>query len=95
MLRLTEIRLPLNHTEGSLKLAILERLGIPAEDLLGYSIARSGHDARKPKAIVAVYTLDVEIKGEAAVLQRFAHDPHCMTHAGYRISLRCTGTRRS
>jgi uncharacterized FAD-dependent dehydrogenase len=78
MLRLTEIRLPLNHTEGSLKLAVLERLGIPAEDLLGYSIARSGHDARKPKAIVAVYTLDVEIKGEAAVLQRFAHDPHCI-----------------
>lgn len=78
MLRLTEIRLPLNHTEGSLKLAILERLGIPAEDLLGYSIARSGHDARKPKAIVAVYTLDVEIRGEAAVLRRFAHDPHCI-----------------
>ncbi|MGB5539287.1 MAG: NAD(P)/FAD-dependent oxidoreductase [Gammaproteobacteria bacterium] len=77
MLRLTEIRLPLNHTEGSLKLAILERLGIPAGDLLGYSIARSGHDARKPKAIVAVYTMDVEIRGEAAVLQRFAHDPHC------------------
>ena len=70
MLRLTEIRLPLDHPEGALRVAILERLGIPANDLLRYSIARSGHDARKPKAIVVVYTLDVEIKGEAAVLTR-------------------------
>ena len=77
MLRLTEIRLPLNHTEGALKVAILERLGIPAEDLLSYSIARSGHDARKPKAIIAVYTVDVEVNGEAALLTRLANDPHC------------------
>ncbi len=65
MLRLTEIRLPLNHTEGALKLAILEQLGIPGEELLGVKIARSGIDARKPKSIVAVYTLDVEINNEA------------------------------
>ncbi len=77
MLRLTEIRLPLNHTEGALKVAILEQLGIPAEDLLSYSIARSGHDARKPKAIIAVYTVDVEVKNEAAMLKRQANNPHC------------------
>ncbi len=77
MLRLTEIRLPLNHSEGALKLAILEQLGIPAEDLLSYSIARSGHDARKPKAIIAVYTLDVEVNNEAAVLKRQSNKPHC------------------
>jgi len=77
MLRLTEIRLPLNHTEGALTLAILEQLGIPAEELLAYSIARRGSDARKPKSIIAVYTLDVEIKNEAAVLARLANNPHC------------------
>ena len=77
MLRLTEIRLPLNHTEGALRLAILEQLRIPAEDLLSFKIARSGIDARKPKSIVAVYTLDAEINDEAAVLSRLAGDPHC------------------
>ncbi len=77
MLRLAEIRLPLHHSEGALRTAILERLGIPAEDLIRYSIARSGHDARKPKAIMAVYTVDVEVKDEAALLSRLANDPHC------------------
>ncbi|HEY9198652.1 MAG TPA: NAD(P)/FAD-dependent oxidoreductase [Gammaproteobacteria bacterium] len=77
MLRLTEIRLPLNHAEGALRVAILERLGIPPEDLLRYEIARSGHDARKANAIVAVYTVDVAIRNEAAVLERLADDPHC------------------
>jgi uncharacterized protein len=76
MLRLTEIRLPLNHTEGALQVAILEQLGIPAEELIRYSIARSGHDARKPGAIVAVYTLDVEVEDEPSLLKRLANDPH-------------------
>ena len=77
MLRLTELRLPLHHTDAALRAAILAQLGIPAEDLLGYSIARSGHDARKPKAIIAVYSVDVEVKDEAALRARLAHDPHC------------------
>ncbi len=76
MLRLTEIRLPLKHSEGALRLAILERLGIPADELLGYSIARSGYDARKVKSIIAVYSVDVDVRHEAALLQRLANDPH-------------------
>ncbi|MBI5460643.1 MAG: hypothetical protein HY941_00470 [Gammaproteobacteria bacterium] len=68
MLRPTEIRLPLAHTDGALRVAILERLGIPVEDLIRYDIARSGHDARKPDAIVAVYTVDVEVRHEADLL---------------------------
>jgi uncharacterized FAD-dependent dehydrogenase len=77
MLRLTEIRLPLDHTDGALRVAILERLGIPTEDLIRYEIARSGHDARKPDAIVAVYTVDVEVSDETSLLKRLTHDPHC------------------
>ena len=76
MLRLTEIKLPLDHPEGALKAAILERLGIPAEDLVAYTIARRGHDARKPEAILFVYTLDVEVKNEPAILKRLKNDRH-------------------
>ncbi len=72
MLRLTEIKLPLDHTENDLKAAILARLGIAADELIGYSIFRRGFDARKPSAIQFVYTLDVEVKNEAALLQRVA-----------------------
>ncbi len=70
MLRLTEIRLPLDHPENQLKAAILQRLGITAGELTGFSIFRRGYDARKKNAIVFVYTLDVEVKDEAALLKK-------------------------
>lgn len=70
MLRLTEIRLPLTHSADELQAAILQRLGLPPAKLVGYSIFRRGYDARKKNAIVFVYTLDVEIEDEAALLTR-------------------------
>jgi hypothetical protein len=76
MLRLTEIKLPLDHPESDLKAAILKRLGIAADELVGYSIARRGYDARKPGAIAFVYTLDVEVSDEPALLRRLKDAPH-------------------
>ena len=76
MLRLTEIKLPLDHPESDLKAAILKRLGITAGELAGYSIARRGYDARKPAAIAFVYTLDVEVTNEPALLRRLKGVPH-------------------
>ncbi|HZV54285.1 MAG TPA: NAD(P)/FAD-dependent oxidoreductase [Rhodocyclaceae bacterium] len=70
MLRLTEIKLPLDHTEADLKAAILKRLGIAAADLLGYTIFRRGYDARKKSNIHFIYTVDVELKQESAVAAR-------------------------
>ncbi len=76
MLRLTEIKLPLDHSEDDLKAAILVRLGIAADELIGYSIFRRGHDARKLSAIQFVYTLEVEVRDETALLERLKNVPH-------------------
>ncbi|BBL71919.1 NAD(P)/FAD-dependent oxidoreductase [Methylogaea oryzae] len=76
MLRLTELKLPLDHPESALRASVLARLGIPDSDLLGYSIARRGYDARRKSDIHLVYSLDVEVKNEAEVLRRLAHDKH-------------------
>jgi hypothetical protein len=76
MLRLTEVKLPLAHPEGEIQAAILKRLGVPAEELIGYTIARRGYDARKPDNILFAYTLDVEVKNEAAILKRLKNDRH-------------------
>ncbi len=76
MLRLTEIKLPLNHPEDDLKAAILARLGIAADELIGYSIFRRGFDARKLSAIQFVYTLEVEVRDETALLERLNKVPH-------------------
>jgi uncharacterized FAD-dependent dehydrogenase len=70
MLRLTDIQLPLDHPEPDLPKAIIARLGIAQEDLLGFTIFRRSYDARKKSAIVLIYTIDAEVRNEPAVLRR-------------------------
>jgi uncharacterized FAD-dependent dehydrogenase len=70
MLRLTDLKLPLDHAEGALADAILARLGIAAEALRGYTIARRSYDARKRGAIALIYAVDVDVADEAALLRR-------------------------
>ena len=76
MIRLTEIRLPLEHPEPALRAAVLARLGIADAALRAMTVFKRGYDARKRAAIVFVYTLDCEVDDEAAVLARHARDPH-------------------
>ena len=78
MLRLNEVKLPLNHAEQDLPAAILARLAIPAEALLGFTVFKRSYDARKKSAIVLIYSLDVDVQDEAAVLARLKHDTHLM-----------------
>jgi UDP-N-acetylglucosamine 4,6-dehydratase len=70
MLRLTDVHLPLDHPEQALKEAVLDRLGIAADHLRGLHIFRRAFDARKKSAIQLVYTVDVEVDDEPALLLR-------------------------
>ncbi|MCZ8140429.1 MAG: NAD(P)/FAD-dependent oxidoreductase [Acetobacteraceae bacterium] len=74
MIRLTELRLPLHHPEDALRAAVLARLGIADAALKAMQVFRRGYDARKPQAIMLVYTLDCDVTDEAAVLARHAGD---------------------
>ncbi|HEX8978587.1 MAG TPA: NAD(P)/FAD-dependent oxidoreductase [Parasulfuritortus sp.] len=76
MLRLTEIKLPLDHPETDLRAAILKRLGVADGELLGFTVFRRGYDARKKTDIHFVYTVDAEVKDEPAVLKRLRADRH-------------------
>jgi uncharacterized FAD-dependent dehydrogenase len=76
MLRITELKLPLDHTEDQLKSAIIQRLGIETGQLKSYNTFRRGYDARNRDNITLIYTLDIELENEAAVLARFRDDPH-------------------
>ncbi len=73
MLRLTELKLPLDHDDAALHEAAQARLGVPVASL---HVFRRGYDARRRSAIHLIYTLDVTVEDEAAVLARFAGDPH-------------------
>lgn len=76
MLRLTDLKLPLDHSGDALTAAILQRLTIAATELTGYSVAKRSYDARKRGAIALIYALDIDTPREAELLQRFADDAH-------------------
>lgn len=76
MLRLTDIKLPLNHTESDLQAAVLDKLGCSAGDVTATHMFKRGFDARNKADIQLVYTLDLDIANEASLLKAFSNDPH-------------------
>eukprot|EP01037_Dinobryon_pediforme_P004482 gene4482-4528_t len=74
MLRLTDLKLPLDHAPDDLEAAICERLQIDPADLVRSSVAKRGNDARRKSAIQLVYAVDVTLRDEAAVLARHQGD---------------------
>ncbi|MGY0197214.1 NAD(P)/FAD-dependent oxidoreductase [Leptothrix sp. BB-4] len=80
MIRITELRLPLNHAEPELRAAVVARLGLARDaDLADFSVFKRAYDARKKTAILLIYTVDCTLADgldEAATLARFAADPH-------------------
>ncbi|QYD68245.1 NAD(P)/FAD-dependent oxidoreductase [Paraburkholderia edwinii] len=80
MLRLSEVKLPLDHAPSDLETAIRARLadlGVTANGLVRYTVFRRAHDARKRSDIRLTYIVDVEVKDEATVRTRLAGKPHC------------------
>jgi hypothetical protein len=74
MLRLTELKLPLDHPPEALRAAILKRLELADDDLVGFSIFKRSYDARKKHALLMIYAVDVEVRNEAALLKKFRND---------------------
>ncbi|AHJ63720.1 NAD(FAD)-utilizing dehydrogenase [Granulibacter bethesdensis] len=87
MLRLTELRLPLDHGPAALDEAVIARLGITPDVLLSSTVFRRGYDARRRSSIALIYTVDVAVKDEQAVLTRCAADHRVMPapDTGYRF----------
>lgn len=76
MLRLSEIKLPLDHTDEDLHTAVLKKLRLKAADLTSYSVFKRSYDARKRGEIRLVYIVDVETPKQKQLLGRFKNDSH-------------------
>ena len=74
MLRLNDIKLPLDHSDDGLRQAIVSKLAIEADDLLSFSVFKRSHDSRNKNNILLVYQLDVTLTEELSnnVLEKFA-----------------------
>ncbi len=79
MLRLTDVKLPLDHGDQAINEYILERLSLKPEQLTEYTVFRRGYDARKRDVIILMYTLDVTLADsvdEQTLLAKFEKDQH-------------------
>ena len=74
MLRLTNIKLDLNHKPEELTQAILLKLDINEEQLISFEVFKRGYDARKKNVITLIYTLDIETTVTDELLNRFEKD---------------------
>ena len=74
MLRLSEVRLPLDHGPEDLTTAVLRRLRIPPDRLLSHRLVKRSVDARRRERIQLIYSLDVEVRGESSVLRKHRAD---------------------
>ncbi len=77
MIRITELKLPLDHDEHALPALIVKTLGIAPSDLISHTVYKRSYDARKQKLLL-VYICDVELAAslEAPLLKRFETHPH-------------------
>ncbi|MDP2245856.1 NAD(P)/FAD-dependent oxidoreductase [Pseudomonas sp.] len=77
MLRITELKLSLDHPIEALRPAIAQRLGIEDGELLDFSLFKRSYDARKKSSeLQFIYTVDCSVRDEAALLARFVDDRH-------------------
>ncbi len=77
MLRITELKLPIDHPDEDLRPALLQRLGIASDELLEFTLFKRSYDARKKSSeLCFIYTIDFEVRDEAALLLRLADDRH-------------------
>ncbi|NBA94610.1 NAD(P)/FAD-dependent oxidoreductase [Pseudomonas sp. R5(2019)] len=75
MLRITELKLPLDHPDEALRPAIVQRLGIADDELLAFTLFKRSYDARKKSSdLQFIYTIDLSAKDEAALLRKFSDD---------------------
>ncbi|RZT42750.1 NAD(P)/FAD-dependent oxidoreductase [Cupriavidus agavae] len=79
MLRLSEVKLPLDHAESDLEAAVrshLAQIGVKGDGLVKFTVFRRAHDARKRDDIKLTYIIDIEVTDEAAAIKRMQRKPN-------------------
>ena len=69
MLRLTNLSVPLDYTEQSLRSLLLKKLKLSPDAVLSFRISRRSVDARNKQDVHFVLSVDLTLKDETAVLR--------------------------
>ena len=76
LIRLNEIKLPLDHNDDALGQAICEKFAVDPDDINGFTVHKRAYDARNKANILLIYTLDIDLANSAHLLDQFSRDPH-------------------
>jgi uncharacterized FAD-dependent dehydrogenase len=76
MLLLSQIRLPVDHSDDALRRAAADALGLKPEQLRSLAAKQRAVDARKRGEVLFCYTLLVGVDDEAAILKRKGRPGH-------------------
>lgn len=70
MLRINQLKLPIEHSEWDLENKICKTLRIQPEQVISYQICKKSIDARKKQELSFVYAVDVAVVNEEKFLRR-------------------------
>lgn len=70
MIRVNQIKLPIEHTKEQLEQKISKTLKIPTEQILDWRIAKKSIDARRKPMLQYVYAVDVTAASEDKILKK-------------------------
>lgn len=70
MIRIQQVKLPIDHDDEDLYIKSAEALKVKREEILNLSVFRKSIDARKKEEILFIYTLDVELEHEIKISKR-------------------------
>lgn len=97
MIRISQIKLPIKHTEEDMLAAIAKALKLPIKRIRNYEIAKKSIDARKNE-IKFIYTVDADInlsggENEEAIISR-SKNPNAIVADKGKYQYTPTGTRK-
>lgn len=70
MIRINQLKLPVNHTEADLKKKAARMMRIPEEKILSLTPVRQSLDARKKNELLYIYSLNAAVSGkESAIIK--------------------------
>lgn len=86
MIRIQQLKLPLEHDHYTIENKIRNVLGLAADREFTYEIIKKSVDARKKTQLMYVYTVDVSMSGEGKLVKKL-HKPNVqlVTHARYHF----------
>lgn len=91
MLRISQIKCPINHTKEQLFLALLTKLKCRKEEVLTWQIAKRSLDARKKTELFYSYILLAGCRNEEKLLKKFRGNPDITKDTARTFRFQVTG----